>query len=263
MSAELDAGRTRRRLAEQQRELRAQLASARRLGLVAAVAVVALQAAYLVCLVIGLATLPSPDDPIADPWFTALEVLILALMPFMVALMVAVHTWAPPEHRPRSLLALVFMALVAVITSAVHFSVLTLSRQEAFREMDWLFAFSWPSVVYALDILAWDAFFPLAVLLAIPAFGGGRLERRIRWLLAVSGVLAGAGLAGVFLNDMQVRNIGIVGYAVVFPLAAVFMGLLFARAAAEDRPSGGKGVQRGSVAGDDPAGRRPQPGSPP
>jgi hypothetical protein len=47
--------------------------------------------------------------------------------------------------------------------------------------------------------------------------------------LGVSGVLALAGLAGVFLNDMQVRNIGIVGYAVVFPVAAALIGILFWR----------------------------------
>jgi len=204
--------------------------SARRLGIASAVGVVSLEIAYLTCLVVGLATLPSPQDPIADPWFTALELLILAMMPFMVALMVSVHAWSSQETKARSMTAVVFMALVAVVTSAVHFAVLTLSRQEAFGDMGWLFSFTWPSVVYALDILAWDLFFPASVLFAMPVFHTGRLERGIRFVLGASGVLALAGLAGVFLNDMQVRNIGIVGYTVVFPVAAALMGILFWRA---------------------------------
>lgn len=46
--------------------------SARRLGVASAVGVVSLGIAYLACLVVGLATLSSLQDPIADPWFTAL-----------------------------------------------------------------------------------------------------------------------------------------------------------------------------------------------
>ena len=203
--------------------------SASRLGIASAVGVVSLGGAYLVCLIIGLASLSSPQEPIADPWFTALEILILAMMPFMVTLMVSVHAWSARESKAESMVAVVFMALVAVITSVVHFAILTLSRQEAFRDMGWLFSFSWPSVVYALDILAWDFFFPLSVLLAVPVFKRGRLENWIRILLGISGVLALAGLAGVFLNDMQVRNTGIVGYAVVFPVAAALLGILFWR----------------------------------
>lgn len=195
-----------------------------------AIGVVSLGFAYLGCLAAGLASLPSPQDPIADPWFTTLELLILAMMPFMVTLMVTVNAWAARENKVQSMAAVVFMALVAVITSAVHFTILTLSRQDAFRGMDWLLSFSWPSVVYALDILAWDLFFPLSVLFAVPVFNGGRMENWIRILLGVSGGLALAGLAGVVLDDMQVRNIGIVGYAVVFPVAVALIGIVFSRA---------------------------------
>jgi hypothetical protein len=127
-------------------------------------------------------------------------------------------------------LVCLIIGLASLSSPQVYFAILTLSRQEAFRDMGWLFSFSWPSVVYALDILAWDFFFPLSVLLAVPVFKRGRLENWIRILLGISGVLALAGLAGVFLNDMQVRNTGIVGYAVVFPVAAALLGILFWRA---------------------------------
>jgi hypothetical protein len=42
-------------------------------------------------------------------------------------------------------------------------------------------------------------------------------------------VLALAGLSGVVAGDMQLRNIGIVGYVVVFLVVAGLLGLLFYR----------------------------------
>jgi cytochrome bd-type quinol oxidase subunit 2 len=84
--------------------------SARRLGVTSAVVIVTLGISYLACLVIGLASLPSPQDPIADPWFTALELLILAMMPFMVTLMISVHAWSARANKVQSMAAVVFTA---------------------------------------------------------------------------------------------------------------------------------------------------------
>ena len=92
-----------------------------------------------------------------------------------------------------------------------------------------LLSFKWPSVAYTLDILAWDVFFALSMLFAAPVFKGGRLEATVRFLKLVSGVLSLAGLIGVPLANMQVRNIGILGYAVVAPVAFLLLGMLFGR----------------------------------
>ncbi len=215
---------------------------ARRLGVVAATATVVLLIAYAVTLAVGLASLESPDDPIGDPMFTILEVLILLLMPAIVALMVAAHAWAPKRSQALTLTAVVFMGLVACVTSSLHFVVLTLSRQEAFAIQPWaplVFAFKWPSVVYALDILAWDVFFALSMLFAAPVFRGGRLAGWIRWLMIASGALALAGLSGVLTGDMQLRNIGIIGYVGVFLPVAALLAVLFHRTA----PVRGQGDQ--------------------
>ena len=209
-------------------------AAARRLGIVSAASAGILLVAYAVTLGIGLATLPSPDDPIGDPMFTILEILILVLMPVLVAVMTAVHAWAPPAAKAFSLAAVAFMTLVAGLTSVVHFVILTLSRQEAFAGQPWLplvTSFTWPSVVYALDILAWDVFFALAMFFAAPVFTGNRLARSVRIAMATSGTLSLAGLAGVVNGDMQLRNVGIVGYVGVFLVVTVLLALLFARTA--------------------------------
>jgi hypothetical protein len=212
-------------------------AIARRFGITCAAATVILVAVYAVTLVVGLLSLESPDDPIGDPMFTILEVLIMVMMPALVGLMVAVHAFAPTRMKALTLTAVVFMSLLAGLTLSIHFVILTVSREPAFAGQQWLplvLEFEWPSVVYALDILAWDVFFALSMLFAAPVFQGSRLGAWIRWLMVTSGVLALAGLSGVAFGDMQLRNIGIVGYVPVFLVVAVLLGVLFHRTTPSD-----------------------------
>src|SRR5918998_3141266 len=205
-------------------------ATARRLGIRSAAATVVLLVAYAVTLAVGLASLESPQQPIGDPMFTVLEVLIITVMPAMVALMVAVHAWAPTHAKTLTLTSLVFMSLLAGVTCSLHFMILTLSNQPEFSGQPWqplVFSFNWPSVAYALDIVGWDVFFALSMLFAAPVFSGSRLATWIRWLMIASGVLSLAGLSGVVVGDMQVRNIGIVGYVGVFLVVAVVVAVFF------------------------------------
>ena len=204
-----------------------------RLGFFAAAAMVFLIVAYAITLVWGFLSLKSPEEPIGNPMFTILEVLIIVMMPAMIALMVAVHAWAPIGVKPLSLVALIFMGLLGGVTCSVHFVILTMSRQAAFAGQPWLplvLEFRWPSVAYALDILGWDVFFPLSMLFAAPVFSGSPLALWIRWLMIASGLLALAGLSGVAFGDMRLRNIGIVGYVGVFLVVAVLLAVLFYRA---------------------------------
>ncbi len=68
------------------------------------------------------------------------------------------------------------------------------------------------------------------MLFAAPVFAGSRLAASIRVLMITSGVLALAGLSGVVAGDMQLRNIGIVGYLGVFLVVAGLLAVLFYRA---------------------------------
>ena len=207
-------------------------ATARSLGIFSAAATVILLVAYVVTLTVGLLSLESPQQPIGDPMITILEVLIISMMPAMVALMVAVHAWAPMHAKTLTLTSLIFMGLLAGVTCSLHFLILTLSRQPEFAGQPWhplVFSFEWPSVAYALDIVGWDVFFPLSMLFAAPVFQGSRLAAWIRVLMIASGVLALAGLIGVVVSNMQVRNIGIVGYVGVFLIVAALLAVFFYR----------------------------------
>lgn len=203
--------------------------TSRRLGILSAVSVVTILVVYSITLALGFLSLESSKQPIVDPWFSILEILILLMMPAMVAPMFAVHAWAPPEAKALSLSAPVFMGLLAGVTSSLHFVILTSSGQTASKEVQELFSFRWPSVAYALDILAWDVFFALSMLFAAPVFSGSRLAVSIRVLMIASGVLALEGLSGVIVGDMRLRNIGIAGYDGLFLAVATLLAILFYR----------------------------------
>lgn len=103
----------------------------RMLGRTAAFAVFSLLIIYAVTLILGLLSLKSPQDPIGDPFFSILELLILLVAPLLVIVMVAVHAYAHSDTKAYSLTALIFMILMASITCSVHFVILTVSRQIA------------------------------------------------------------------------------------------------------------------------------------
>jgi hypothetical protein len=205
----------------------------RTIGRATAWAVFCLGILYAVTTVLGLLSLKSSQDPIADPFFSIMELLTVFIAPLMVVSMVAVHAYAPPAAKVYSLTALIFMSLLAGITSSVHFVILTVSHQiETARlpAISLLISFKWPSVAYTLDILAWDWFFALSMLFAAPIFKVGRLEKTVRMLMIVTGVLSLAGLIGVPLGDMQIRMIGVLGYAVASPIVFLLLGMVFERA---------------------------------
>ena len=205
-----------------------------RLGAASGVAVAATSLAYAVVLLLGLSSLQSPAEQIPDPWFTLMEILILLIAPSMLTLSVAICCWVPAERRVCGLLSIAFFCMCASITMAVHLVILVMSRShlpiDAVTATS-LLSFRWPSVAYVLDILAWDIAFPIGAMAAFAAIPPFPALRAVRTLLLFSSALALAGLIGVPLNNMQVRNVGIVGYAVLFPIAAGMLAVVFLREA--------------------------------
>jgi len=211
------------------------------LGRNAAWGVFVLAVIYLVTTALGFLSLKSPQDPIGDPYFTLMELLILIMTPLMVVSLAAMHEAAAPERKLYSLSALAFMLLMAAVTMGLHFVIFTASRPIAsagLANAPLLFAFKWPSVAYALDILAWDVFFPLSMLFAALVFGPGKTEAAARALMLVSAVLSFGGLIGVPLANMNYRNIGIIGYGVVAPVAFLLLGFVLGKSVRESQRPG-------------------------
>jgi hypothetical protein len=192
---------------------------------------VGLSLLYVPTTAAGLIANGNVTAPIRDPYLAVMDLLILALSIPLVLVFAAVHAYAPASKKTLSLSAFAFAVLAAGVTVCVHFLLLTVGRQADENTLPGytlLFAWKWPSAVYALDIAAWDLCLGVALLLAAATFVGPGLTLWVKRGLVLSGVLCLGGLLGAAVGNMQVRNIGVVGYALVLPVALLLMGRVFA-----------------------------------
>ncbi len=198
--------------------------------------VAAVSAAYAVVMVVGFASMGNLTDPLPDPYLAVAEVLILVMAPVMVVLMAAVHACAPVRLRMFGLVAFGWMLVAACLTMTVHVVQLVMVRRiepESVPGFARLFDFAWPSMLYAVDVVAWDLLLGLSLVFAAAVFTGPGHRTARLWLL-VSGVLCLVGLVGPAVDVMALRGIGILGYVVAFPIACVALNRAFAAAPAHD-----------------------------
>jgi len=202
----------------------------RNLGRRACYVFFALSFAYVPAMAAGFLANGDTSDPIRDPYLAIMELVILPLAVTLVVVLAAVHSYTRPAGKTLSLAALALGTLAAGITSCVHLVLLTIGREATASTLpgyDLLLSWTWPSVIYALDIAAWDLFLGSALVMAGLAFSGPGLSAMVRRGLLLSGALCLAGLLGAALGNMDVRNIGIVGYALVLPVVLLVMARLF------------------------------------
>jgi hypothetical protein len=187
--------------------------------------------AYAVVMVTGFVSLGNLSKPLADPYLGIAEGLIIAMAPVMVMLMVAIHACAPAGAKTNALAALGWMLAAAATTMTVHFVLLTVGRllsASTFPGYAHVFSFTWPSVFYAVDIVAWDVFLGLSLLFAAPVFRNAR-DAWARRGLFIAGVLCLVGLVGPAVDNLAWRGLGILGYAVVLPLTCLAIRRAFSR----------------------------------
>ncbi|MEE4318038.1 MAG: hypothetical protein V2I74_13750 [Erythrobacter sp.] len=194
----------------------------------AGIAVIALHLAYAAVTIAGFLALPQRDAPIADPWFAAMEWLIILIGPCVLLFFAAFARVA--AGRTWSLCALVLAAVTFALSAALHAVILAVGRDDALVAAVGALSFVWPSAAYAIDILAWDWFFGLALLCAGMALPASPRTLSARRVFLLAGALALAGLAGPATGAMELRNVGILGYAVLFPVAVALVLRDFGRA---------------------------------
>jgi len=199
------------------------------IGMWSARALCAIGVAYAVTMVAGFAAMGGLSKPLEDPYLAIMEVLILVMAPILVLLAVVIHACAPDGTKTYSMTALGWMLLLAGFTMTVH-----LCSSPSFARIDPgaihgfqdLFNWHWPSVLYGIDITAWDIFFALALLFAAPVFhAAGQVAVRNGLLLA--GAMSLVGIIGPAVNHIALRQVGIIGYAIVWPIVCVPLSKAF------------------------------------
>ena len=202
----------------------------RTLGAWSARAIFFIEVVYVAVFVAGFASIGNTSAPLPDPYLAIGEIIILVMAPIMVCLMLAIHQCAPKQAKPFTLVALGWMLAAAAFTIVVHFVGLTVARHidpATFPGYARIFGWQWPSTFYAIDIVAWDVFFGLSLLFAVPAFAHRRDATLVRRGLILSGSLCLIGLIGPFANALGWRTIGILGYTVVFGLTCLPLSRTF------------------------------------
>ncbi len=171
-----------------------------------------------------------------EPYLAAAEVLTTVGAVLQVALFVAIHESTRPSRRIFSLTALGWMFAMATLTMAVHVAQLTVGRRidlGATPDLAAVFGWTWPSLLYAVELTAWHLLFGLSLVFAAPIFEGHGRATIVRLGLYAAGALCLVGLIGPAVGNLAWRFIGVFGYGVVFPIVCVVLGLVFRDAARE------------------------------
>lgn len=209
-------------------------AQARTLGIVAAWMTFAVSEVYAV--VSGVAYVSQGAAVESGPFLSIMALLVVLMGPFLVLSMVAVHTYAAPNHKPYGLAALAFTIAGVAITSCVNFLLLVVSSQPDLFSESWRALFlpcKWPTPAFVLDNFVWDWFFGISMLLAAPIFGGNTLKAALRLVMILSGALCLAGLVWLAVSPAQAIVVGILGWGAAGPIAFLLLAHMFRRVQVE------------------------------
>jgi hypothetical protein len=201
-----------------------------RFGMWCAWSLAALYLGYLTALFAGGVAVGVPTEP----YLAIAEILTLVGAIIQVSLIATIHECAPPRAKPLTLMALGWMMVMAALTAAVHFVQLTVARRidvAATPGLARVFGWEWPSLLYAVELLAWHLLFGLSLVFAASAFRGRGAEAAVRIGLRTTGFLCIVGLVGPAVGNLNWRMIGAFGYGFVFPVVCVVIGLVFKHAA--------------------------------
>lgn len=201
--------------------------SAPKLGYWVSLIEIVLAVAYLAAVA---AMLIAGNIPPAEPYISIISVVSLASAPLFVFLWAILHHIAPPETKVLTQTSLALIVIFATLTSINRYVALTVVRQSLDMGitdgLNWFMPYGWPSIMAAMEVLAWGFFLGLAFLSLAPIFRKGRLELAIFWTLILSGILALVAVLGQVVNSIVLNMLGIVawgpGLIVLFLLLAIW-----------------------------------------
>jgi hypothetical protein len=163
-----------------------------------------------------IAALASGSFPPAGVYERTISVVTLLVAPVLVLLWATTHQVTPPERKVFSLASLVFIAVFAALTSINRYNALTVVPQATAmgvsEGLDWFLPYGWPSIMAAMEVLAWGGYYGLACLCLAPVFGKTKLGKAISWTLFASGGLALVSVLGQVLNNIPLNALGILAW---------------------------------------------------
>ena len=203
--------------------------TAQRIGISSAFGLLVVGVLYVSVIVAWMLVVGTPADPVGDPYLATMEGLTIVSAVLLVGFCAAIACLCEPERKILGVLTLATGALAAALTISVHFVQLTAVRQMWREGIVDDYRLVWPSRWFAVEYVAWDFFVGCTMLLAAAGLGPGPERRRARVALALGGACCLTGLLGPVSGRMIFQTAGVVGYALLLPVAAYLTAGVFRR----------------------------------
>jgi len=166
--------------------------------------------------------------PPAEPYTSIVNIVSLASVPIFVFLWVILHNVSTPDKKIFTQTSLELIVIFATLTSINRYVAMTVVHQSIAMGitdgLNWFMPYGWPSIMAAMEVLAWGFFLGLAFLFLAPVFRKGKLELAIFWTLIISGVFSLIAVLGQIMNSVVLNMLGIIawgpGLIVLFVLLA-------------------------------------------
>jgi hypothetical protein len=157
----------------------------------------------------------------------------IILIPIFILLMACIHEFSPVDKKIYSRLGLLFTIGYAVLIGFNYYLQLTLVRKNLYTAV---FAMDDPqSIMWVIEVLGYG-FMGLATLSAAFIFSNGKLEKVIRWLFIINGVLGIGGMIGYALGwSLKVLLGGLIVWDIIMPLSSLLLAVLFRRTLRKDK----------------------------
>ena len=148
------------------------------------------------------------------------------LTPTFLVVMACIHCYASESKKVFSLVGLSFAIIYATLISLNYFIQLTFVNQSTFDVS--IFSMTNPqSMMWVIEVLGYF-FMGLATLFAAPVFGSGRIEKIIKWLFIVNGILGIGALLGYGMNvPLEIMLGGLIVWDIVMPVSTALLAYLF------------------------------------
>jgi hypothetical protein len=180
-----------------------------RLGYWLSLLVLVMGVTYLAIVIAAIASGGMPSD---DPYSGLISIVTLLVAPCMILLWAVIYQVTPAGKRAFSLGSLVLMAIFATLTSINRYNALTTVPQATAmgvsEGLEWFLPYGRPSIMLAMEVLAWGYYYGLACLCLAPVFGRDRLERAVFWTLIASAGLSLVSPLGHILNNPLFTMLG-------------------------------------------------------
>jgi hypothetical protein len=172
-----------------------------------------------------------------EPYQTIIHILVIIMAAWMVFLWAVLYRAAPAAKKPLALTSFAMVVALAVLTSINRYVALTVVHQGLAAGsqpgLQWFLPYSWPSVMLAIEILAWGLFLGLACLSLAPVVRAGRFGRALFWVLLATGGLSLCAALAQIVNSVALSVAGLAGWGPGLTTVAILLTLWFRNA--EDR----------------------------